>query len=37
MAVAAHQSYYNEGTVKIGDLELESGQTLNNVEIAYEL
>jgi len=36
MAVAAHQSYYNEGTVKIGDLELESGQTLNNVEIAYE-
>jgi len=36
MAVAAFQSYYREGTVQIGDLELESGKTLKMVEIAYE-
>ena len=36
MALAAFQSYYNEGSVKIGDLQLESGRILKNVEVAYE-
>lgn len=36
MALAALRSYYDEGKVKIGDLVLESGQLLYDVEIAYE-
>ncbi len=36
MAIAKLESNYEQGMIKIGDLQLESGKILQDVEIAYE-
>ncbi len=36
MSIAAVKIHYEEGKIKIGDLLLESGKTLSDVEIAFE-